>query len=140
VSSTLQTTSPDIFAAGDAARFPYARSGKPIRVEHWAVAGRQGQVAARNAIGHRERYMAVPFFWSQHYDLVFAYVGHAERADDVELFGSLEGHNAAAVLRDGGRIAAVVTLFRDDISLAVEAAMERNAGDDAILELIRRGF
>ena len=140
VSSTLQTTSPDIFAAGDAARFPYARTGKPIRVEHWAVAGRQGQIAARNAIGHRERYAAVPFLWSQHYDLVFAYVGHAERADDVELFGSLEGHNAAAVFRDGGRVAAVVTLFRDDISLAVEAAMERNAGDDAILELIRRGF
>lgn len=140
VSSTLQTTSPDIFAAGDAARFPYARTGKPIRVEHWAVAGRQGQVAARNAIGQRERYAAVPFFWSQHYDLVFAYVGHAERADDVELFGSLEGHNAAAVFRDGGRVAAVVTLFRDDISLAVEAAMERNADDDAILELIRRAF
>jgi apoptosis-inducing factor 3 len=140
VSSTLQTTSPDIFAAGDAVRFPYARTGKPIRVEHWAVAGRQGQVAARNAIGQRERYAAVPFFWSQHYDLVLAYVGHAGRADDVELFGSLEGHNAAAVLRDGGRVAAVVTLFRDDISLAVEAAMERTAGDDAILELVRRGF
>lgn len=140
VSGTLQTTSPDIFAAGDAARFPYARTGKPIRVEHWAVAGRQGQVAARNAIGHHERYAAVPFFWNQHYDLVFAYVGHAERADDVELFGSLEGHNAAAVYRDGGLVSAVVTLFRDDISLAVEAAMERNAGDDAILELIRRGF
>jgi NADPH-dependent 2,4-dienoyl-CoA reductase/sulfur reductase-like enzyme/nitrite reductase/ring-hydroxylating ferredoxin subunit len=140
VSSTLQTTSPSIYAAGDAARFPYARTGKPIRVEHWAVAGRQGQVAARNAIGHRERYTAVPFFWSQHYDLVFAYVGHAERADDVELFGSLEGHNAAAVFRDGGRVSAVVTLFRDDISLAVEAAMERNASDDEILEVIRRGF
>ena len=38
----------------------------------------------------RERYDGVPFFWSQHYDLVFAYVGHAERADDVELLGSLD--------------------------------------------------
>ena len=140
VSNTLQTTSPNIFAAGDAARFPYARTGKPIRVEHWAVAGRQGQVAARNAIGHRERYTAVPFFWSQHYDLVFVYVGHAEHADDVELFGSLDEHNAAAVYRDGGRVAAVVTLFRDDISLAVEAAMERNASDEEILQVIRRGF
>ncbi len=140
VNSTLQTSSPDVFAAGDAARFPDLRTGKAIRVEHWAVAARQGQVAARNAVGHSERYAAVPFFWSQHYDLVFAYVGHAERAEDVELFGSLDGHNAAAVLRDAGRVAAVVTLFRDDISLAVEAAMERDAGDEAILELIRRGF
>ena len=140
VSGTLQTTSPNIFAAGDAARFPYARTGKPIRVEHWAVAGRQGQIAARNAMGHRERYTAVPFFWSQHYDLVFAYVGHAEHADEVELFGSLDEHNAAAVYRDGGRVSAVVTLFRDDISLAVEAAMERDASDDEILALIHHGF
>jgi 3-phenylpropionate/trans-cinnamate dioxygenase ferredoxin reductase subunit len=140
VSSMLQTSSPNIFAAGDAARFPYARTGKPIRVEHWAVAGRQGQIAARNAMGQRERYAAVPFFWSQHYDLVLAYVGHAEHADDVELFGSLDEHNAAAVYRDGGRVSAVVTLFRDDISLAVEAAMERNAGDDEILALIQHGF
>jgi apoptosis-inducing factor 3 len=140
VSSTLQTISPHIFAAGDAARFPYARTGKAIRVEHWAVAGRQGQVAARNAMGHRERYTAIPFFWSQHYDLVFAYVGHAEQTDDVELFGSLEEHSAAAVYREGGRIAAVVTLFRDDISLAVEEAMERGAGDEAILDLIRGRF
>jgi apoptosis-inducing factor 3 len=140
VSSTLQTTSPDIYAAGDAVRFPYARTGKTIRVEHWAVAGRQGQVAARNAIGSGEHYAAIPFFWSQHYDLVFAYVGHAEHAEDVELFGSLEEHNAAAVYRDGGRVAAVVTLFRDDVSLAVEAAMERDAGDDEILNLVRRSF
>jgi apoptosis-inducing factor 3 len=140
VSDMLQTTSPNIFAAGDAARFPYARTGKTIRVEHWAVAGRQGQIAARNAMGHRERYTAVPFFWSQHYDLVFAYVGHAEHADDVQMFGSLDEHNAAAVYRDGGRVMAVATLLRDDISLAVEAAMERNASDDAILEVIRHAF
>ncbi|HEU5162573.1 MAG TPA: FAD-dependent oxidoreductase [Thermoanaerobaculia bacterium] len=140
VNSTLQTTSPEIFVAGDAARFPYARSGKAIRVEHWAVAGRQGQVAARNAMGHREPYTAVPFFWSQHYDLVLASVGHAENADDVEVFGSFEAHSAAAVYREGGRITAVVTLFRDDISLAIEAAMERDASDDAILDLVRASF
>ncbi|HYC60103.1 MAG TPA: FAD-dependent oxidoreductase [Thermoanaerobaculia bacterium] len=140
VSSTLQTTSPNIFAAGDAVRFPYARGGTSIRVEHWAVAGRQGQVAARNAIGRRERYSAVPFFWSQHYDLVFAYVGHAQRTDDVELFGSLAETNAAAIYREGGRLAAIVTLFRDDVSLAAEAAMERGASDEAIVALVRNAF
>lgn len=44
------------------------------------------------------------------------------------------------VYRDGGRVAAVVTLFRDDVSLAVEAAMEAGAGDDAILDIVRRAF
>ncbi|MFP5246803.1 MAG: NAD(P)/FAD-dependent oxidoreductase, partial [Thermoanaerobaculia bacterium] len=140
VDEFLQTSAPYVFAAGDAARFPYARSGRTIRVEHWAVAGRQGQCAARNAMGRRERFATVPFFWSQHYDLVFAYVGNAERADDAQLFGSLDAGNAAVVYRDGGRIAAVATLFRDDVSLAVEAAMERNASDDEIATLVRQAF
>ena len=140
VNAFLQTSAPHIYAAGDAARFPNRRNGGTIRVEHWAVAGRQGQTAARNAAGQRERYASVPFFWSQHYDLVFAYVGHAQRADDAQLFGSLDEGNAAILYRDSGHIAAVATLYRDDISLAVEAAMERNASDEAILEIVRRGF
>jgi NADPH-dependent 2,4-dienoyl-CoA reductase/sulfur reductase-like enzyme len=140
VDELLRTSAPNVFAAGDAARFPYARAGRPVRVEHWAAAARQGQFAARNAIGRQERFSAVPFFWSQHYDLVFAYVGHAERSDDAQLFGSFEETNAAVLYRDGGRIAAVATLFRDDVSLAVEAAMERNAGDDEILSLVQQAF
>jgi apoptosis-inducing factor 3 len=134
VDEYLQTGAPNIYAAGDAARLGRGR------FEHWVFAGRQGQAAARNAIGLREPFTSVPFFWSQHYDLVFAYVGHAERADDVQMFGSLDETNAAAVFRDGGRIAAVVTLFRDDVSLAVEAAMERNESDEAILEIISNLF
>jgi NADPH-dependent 2,4-dienoyl-CoA reductase/sulfur reductase-like enzyme len=140
VNDRLQTSAPHVFAAGDAARFPDPRSGRSIRVEHWAAAGRQGQAAARNAIGLDERFAAVPFFWSQHYDLVIAYVGYAERADDAQLFGSLDATNAAVLYRDGGRIAAVATLFRDDVSLAVEAAMERNAGDDEIVNIVRAAF
>jgi NADPH-dependent 2,4-dienoyl-CoA reductase/sulfur reductase-like enzyme len=140
VNEFLQTSAPNVFAAGDTARFPDPRTGRPIRVEHWAAAGRLGQAAARNAMGMNERFTAVPFFWSQLYDLVLSYVGHAESTDDIEMFGSLDEHNAAAVIRDGARVAAIVTLFRDDIGLAVEAAMERNAGDDEILDLVRRGF
>jgi NADPH-dependent 2,4-dienoyl-CoA reductase/sulfur reductase-like enzyme len=140
VDEMLRTSAPNIYAAGDAARFPYARTGTPIRVEHWVVAGRQGQAAARNALGRRERYAAVPFFWSQHYDLVLAYVGNASRAEEVEPCGSLDEHNAAAVIREGGRVAAVVTLFRDDVSLAVEAAMEAGADDEAILAIVRGAF
>jgi len=140
VNEFLETSAPNVFAAGDAARFPDPRSGHAIRVEHWVAAARQGQAAARNAIGRRERFTDVPFFWSQHYDLVFTYVGHAERADDAQLFGSLDDHNAAIVYRDAGRIAAVVTLFRDDVSLAVEAAMQRGAEDEEIETIVRNAF
>jgi len=140
VDEQLRTSAPSIFAAGDAARFPSPRGGAPIRVEHWVAAGRLGQTAAHNAAGLQERFAAIPFFWSQHYDLVFAYTGHAERYDDVQRFGSLDAHNAALVYRDGPRVAAVATLFRDDVSLAVETAMERGESDGAIMELVRRAF
>lgn len=139
VDEMLETSTPGIFAAGDIARYP-ARDGGSVRVEHWVAAARQGQTAARNAIGLREPFTAVPFFWSQHYDLMLSYVGHATRTDDVEILGSFDDGNAAALYRENGHITAVVTLFRDDISLAVEEAMERSASDAAIEELVRNAF
>src|ERR1044071_8762991 len=96
--------------------------------------------AAVNAMGKGEAVKDVPFFWSQHYDLSFNYVGHATRADDVRLFGSLDETNFAAVYREEGRVTAVVTLFRDDVSLGVELAMERGAGDEEILGIVQRAF
>lgn len=134
VDAHLQTNIPGIYAAGDVARWPYHRSGDRIRVEHWDVAALQGQTAARNILGAREPFRAIPFFWSQHYDLVLCYVGHAPTWDSAEIHGSLKDGSAVSVYRRNGRVDAVATLFRDDISIAVQLAMER--GDERELERV----
>jgi NADPH-dependent 2,4-dienoyl-CoA reductase/sulfur reductase-like enzyme len=128
VDQLLQTGAPDVFAAGDIARWPDPNTGDRIRVEHWVVAQRQGQAAAQNILGQRLAFDAVPFFWSQHYDVPINYVGHAERWDRIEIDGDIAAKDCAARFVRGEKALAVATIYRDRVSLEAELAMEQAVG------------
>ncbi len=127
VDAYLATSAPGIYAAGDIARWPDPHSQENIRVEHWVVAQRQGQTAARNMLGHRKAFDDVPFFWSQHYDVPINYVGHAEKWDEIAVEGSIAGKDCLVRYKRGGRVLAVASIYRDLASLQAELAMEKAA-------------
>jgi NADPH-dependent 2,4-dienoyl-CoA reductase/sulfur reductase-like enzyme/nitrite reductase/ring-hydroxylating ferredoxin subunit len=125
VNEYLETSQAGIFAAGDNARWPDPHTGEPIRVEHWVLAERMGQAAARNILGHRQPFDAVPFFWSQHYDVTINYAGYAASWDAIDRDGDLDGQDCTLRFRRKGRTLAIATIGRDLENLRGELALEQ---------------
>jgi len=132
VDPLLQTSVPGIFAAGDVARWPGRIPGTTMRIEHWVVAQRQGQTAARNMLGQKLRFEGIPFFWSQHYDIPICYVGYVERWDSITVHGSIEKKSCVVAYRVDGMVHAAASIFRDRESLELEYFLAHN--DQAAIE------
>jgi NADPH-dependent 2,4-dienoyl-CoA reductase/sulfur reductase-like enzyme/nitrite reductase/ring-hydroxylating ferredoxin subunit len=123
VNEYLETSIPGILAAGDIARWPDPHSGENLRIEHWVVAERQGQTAARNILGLGQRFSDVPFFWSQHYDMPINYVGHADKWDNLQIEGSITARDCLVRYCRNGKVMAVASIFRDVDNLREEVEM-----------------
>jgi NADPH-dependent 2,4-dienoyl-CoA reductase/sulfur reductase-like enzyme/nitrite reductase/ring-hydroxylating ferredoxin subunit len=126
VDAYLRTSAEGVWAAGDIARWPDPHTGERQRIEHWALAQRQGQVAARNLLGGEERFDAVPFFWSVHFDMCVNVVGFPSGGDRIDIDGDLGARDAALAFRRGDRTLAVATVGRDRTCLDAEVLLEQD--------------
>ncbi|WP_082964059.1 FAD-dependent oxidoreductase [Mycobacterium sp. 852002-51961_SCH5331710] len=104
-----------VVAAGDVARWWHPLYGEHLRIEHWDHASRQGVTAARNLLAGpdgAEEYDAVPYFWSDQYDVKLQMVGLPTGYDTVDVIERdlREGAFVAAYGRSGRTIAVLSTI------------------------------
>lgn len=122
----LQSSEPDIYAAGDNAFFPYQALGQQMRLEHWDCALSQGKQAGRNMAGANEPFTYMPYFFSDLFEFGYEAVGEVNAG--LETFADWQKENDTGViyyLKDG----------------RVRGAMMCNVWDrvEAAREMIRRG-
>ena len=125
VDAALRTSVPSVLAVGDIASHAHPVLGRRIRVEHWDTAINQAKVAAHNLAGADEAYDAMPYFFTDQYDLGMEYVGHASGDDEVVVHGDLAGRAFRAFWTRGGRVVAAMHAndwdATDDLRAAVES-------------------
>jgi NADPH-dependent 2,4-dienoyl-CoA reductase/sulfur reductase-like enzyme len=136
VDDRLRTSDPHVWAAGDIASYPDQNAGR-VRIEHWVLAERQGQTAARNILGQDRPFTDPPFFWSQHYDVPINVVGHAKEWDGEIIVGDPAARDVVIGYRKDDVIQAVASIYRDVESLRAEHALE-NQDQEALERLLAR--
>ena len=135
VDARLRSSDPHIFAAGDCCSFPLALyGGRRVRLEAWRNAQEQGALAARNMLGAGEAYDAVPWFWSDQYELKLQMVGLSQGYDAVVLRGTPASRSFIAFYLKGGVVLAADSVSRpQDFMAAKKLVAERVKADAGVL-------
>ncbi|MGH8894228.1 MAG: NAD(P)/FAD-dependent oxidoreductase [Actinomycetes bacterium] len=123
VDEQLRTSNPDVYAVGDVANAYHPLLQRHMRVEHWATALNQPAVAARVMLGQGAAYDALPYFFSDQYDLGMEYVGHADPDDgsSVVVRGDLGSREFVAFWVKTGRVVAGMNVNVWDVADAVKS-------------------
>ncbi|MGI8678766.1 MAG: NAD(P)/FAD-dependent oxidoreductase [Jatrophihabitans sp.] len=133
----LRTSAPDVYAAGDIARWHNVLFDRVMRIEHWTNAAEQGNRAARNALDpeHAEPYAAVPYFWSDWYGSRIQFVG-VPNDDEVEVVaGTLGSDRFVALYREGERLTGVLALNAQRHVMRYRTLINEGAGFADAIEL-----
>jgi 3-phenylpropionate/trans-cinnamate dioxygenase ferredoxin reductase subunit len=112
VNELLQTSDPDIYAAGDIAAWPDPTSGKRLRVEHWDVARQQGLRAGRNMAGEGKPYATLPYFYSDVFDMNIEAWGDLSPWDRIVPRGQIDLDRYTFFYFRQGRLTGALTVGR----------------------------
>jgi 3-phenylpropionate/trans-cinnamate dioxygenase ferredoxin reductase subunit len=131
VGENLQTSAPNVFAAGDVANALHPFYERRIRVEHWANALNQGPAAARAMLGQSVSYDRIPYFFSDQYEVGMEYSGYATEWDEVVFRGDRDGGEFVAFWLAGGRVVAGMNVNVWDVNQHVQALIRSREPVDA---------
>lgn len=123
VNARLQTKYDGLYAAGDIAVVPDRASGAALRIEHWVVAERQGQHAARAMLGSSDPYNEVPFFWTRQTGVSLKYAGYVREWDEIAYRGDVDSGKFIAGYYRGGTLLAAASLGMPRELAAVKVVM-----------------
>ena len=129
---SLHTSANWIYAAGDIASAWHPLFGARLRVEHWANAGHQGRIAARNMLDAGASYDRIPYFFSDQFDLGMEYSGYAPRWDRVVVRGDVEGREVVAFWLREGRVVAGMNVNVWDLAEPIQGLIRSGRPVDPI--------
>lgn len=115
----------DVFAAGDVVKFPYWKTDKLIRIEHWRVAEQQGTIAAYNMLGMKRKIEIIPFFWTSISGLSIRYVGYAGQWDDTIIQGDVSQDEFIIYYIANNKVNAALGVNKDEYLTIIEELLRK---------------